>query len=173
MPPSVRCQGLFWRVLAPRWAHKPLSGDGAARRGGRWNGPGQPALHMSATFVTAVAEYEQELGIRPGTLCAYDVDVAAVFDLCAASARAAAGVEEDLLLSPWKHIAFVQRARPPSWDVAARLAAGGAAGIRVPSARHAGGINLVLWRWNDGPERQVRPLDPLGDLPRDQSSWPG
>ena len=32
---------------------------------------------MSEDFATAVAEYEQDLGIRPGTLCAYAVNVRA------------------------------------------------------------------------------------------------
>jgi RES domain-containing protein len=172
MPPAIRLQGRFWRVLAPRWAHQPLSGEGAARRGGRWNEPGQSALYLSAEFVTAVAEYEQELGIRPGTLCAYDADVAGIVDLCDESTRKALAIEENLLFSPWKHIAFVQHARPPSWDLAMMLGSDGAAGIRVPSVRDQKGINLVLWRWNDAAERRVEALDPLGDLPRNQSSWP-
>lgn len=54
-------------MLAPKWAHRPLSSEGAALRGGRWNEPGRQALYMSEDFVTAVAEYEQDLGIRPGT----------------------------------------------------------------------------------------------------------
>jgi RES domain-containing protein len=171
MPPTIRLQGRFWRVLAPRWAHQPLSGQGAARRGGRWNEPGQPALYMSESFVTAVAQYEQELGIRPGTLCAYKIDVAAIVDLCDPSTRAVLGLEDSVLFSPWKHIAFVQQARPPSWELAVQLAAEDAAGIRVPSVREPTGTNLVLWRWNDGPSCRVEALDPLGDLPRDQSSW--
>jgi RES domain-containing protein len=126
---------------------------------------------MSEAFVTAVAEYEQELGIRPGTLCAYEVDVAGVADLCDRAARTALGVSDDVLLSPWKHIAFVLKQRPPSWNLAERLIEAGAAGVRVPSARDPSGVNLVLWRWNDAPDRRVEALDPLGDLPRDQSSW--
>jgi hypothetical protein len=65
-------------MLAPKWAHEPLSGAGAATRGGRHNEAGMPALYMSGQFATAVAEYEQDLGIRPGTLCAYDADVTGV-----------------------------------------------------------------------------------------------
>jgi hypothetical protein len=33
------------------------------------------------------------------------------------------------------------------------------------------GINIVLWRWNDAPDRRVVAHDPLGDLPVDQSAW--
>jgi len=31
---------------------------------------------------------------------------------------------------------------------------------------------LVLWRWNEPGGVLVRHLDPLNDLPRDQTSWP-
>jgi RES domain-containing protein len=158
-------------MLAPKWAHRPLSGDGAATRGWRHNEPGMPALYMSETFTTAIAEYEQDLGIRPGTLCAYDVDVAPLIDLCDADVRAAAGVGPDALRCPWKKIAFVDKGRPPTWDIARRLFDAGAAGVRVPSVQVTDGANLVLWRWNDAPDRTVRALDPLADLPKDQRSW--
>jgi RES domain-containing protein len=158
-------------MLAPKWAHDPLSGAGAASRGGRHNEPGMPALYMSEQFATAIAEYEQDLGIRPGTLCAYDVTVGQVVDLCDAETRSAARVDPDDLRCPWKKYAFIDKTRPPTWDIARRLFDAGASGIRVPSVQAVGGVNLVLWRWNDTPDRAVVALDPLGDLPKDQSSW--
>jgi len=158
-------------MLAPKWAHQPLSGAGAATRGGRHNEPGMPALYMSEQIVTAIAEYEQDLGIRPGTLCAYDVAMARIVDLRDAATRAAAGLDVDDLASPWKQIAFVARRRPPTWDSSRRLFDAGVTGVRAPSVQHPGGTNLVLWRWNDAPDRTVVALDPIGDLPRDQSSW--
>jgi RES domain-containing protein len=129
------------------------------------------ALYMSEQFVTAIGEYEQDLGNRPGTLCAYDVDVAGVVDLCDASVCASLGIDNADLRCPWKQIAYVVRGRPPTWDLAAKLFADGAVGIRVNSVQSVGGANLVLWRWNDAPDRQVTAIDPLGDLPKDQSSW--
>ena len=126
---------------------------------------------MSGDFVTAVAEYEQDLGIRPGTLCAYEVDIAGVVDLCDPASQRAAGVEATDLACPWKHMALVLRQRPPSWDLATRLIDEGIGGIRVPSVRSAHGVNLVLWRWGDSAERRVQVLDPLRDPPRDQESW--
>ena len=62
-----------------------------------------------------------------------------------------------------------QYSRPVISD---QLIAAGMAGILVPSTRLPGGRNLVLWRWNDAPDRRVIALNPQSDLPRDQSSWP-
>ena len=68
-------------MLAPKWAYRPLSGAGAALHGGRFNAPGIEALYVSFDYITAISEYEQDLGIRPGTLCAYDVDVSGVVEI--------------------------------------------------------------------------------------------
>jgi RES domain-containing protein len=158
-------------MLSPRWSHRPLSGEGAAKHGGRYNAPGGPALYMSEAFATAIAEYEQDLGIRPGTLCAYDVETEGIVDLTDATALRAAGAEASDFRSAWKRIALVEKRRPPTWDLADRLIADGIVGIRVPSVR-ARAANLVLWRWNAGPgSAQVAALDPIGDLPLDESSW--
>lgn len=165
-PPFLTVRRRFWRMLAPKWAHAPLSGAGAARRGGRYNEPGCPALYMSEEFVTAMAEYQQDLGVRPGTLCAYDVDATAVADLTDPAVRAAYGVSGEDLTCPWKSIAFVQKREPPSWILARRLAAVGIGGVRVPSVQATAGTNLVLWRWNQSDDCRVVVLDPLGDLPR-------
>jgi RES domain-containing protein len=50
-----------------------LFGAGAARAGGRWDEPGQPALYVPDSHATAIAEYQQALP-RPGTLTAFDVE---------------------------------------------------------------------------------------------------
>ncbi len=133
---------------------------------------GVPGLYMSAELTTAVAEYEQELGIRPGTFCAYDVDVAGVVDLRQPDVLAACGIDAAERFAPWKTILLVEGRKPPGWDIAERLIAAGAAGILVPSTRLADGTNLVLWHWNDAPDRQAIALDPQRDLLADQSSWP-
>lgn len=168
--PTISVARRYWRVLAPKWAHDPLSGAGAAVRGGRFNPPGVPALYMSEDFATAVAEYEQDLGIRPGTLCAYEVAGARIADLGDARTLAALGVSAATLKNPWKQIAFVEKREPPTWLLAKRLIAQGVEGIRAPSAQ-AAGYNIVLWRWNVEGAAKVAALDPLRDLPADQSSW--
>jgi RES domain-containing protein len=82
----------------------------------------------------------------------------------------AAGGDGDRL-APWKAIAFVQGEQPFTWALAQRLLTEGCAGVRVPSPMLGAGINIVLWRWNDAPDRRVVAHDPLGDLPVDQSAW--
>jgi hypothetical protein len=44
-------------------------------------------------------------------------------------------------------------------------------GIRTVSGQ-TNGANLVPWRWNGRGEPIVRQLDPFGDLPENQTSWP-
>jgi RES domain-containing protein len=154
--------GRFWRILSPRWAHDPLSGAGAARHGGRWNRPGAPALYLSAEVETAFAEYQQEIGTRPGTFVAYEVAGARVYDLTRAPVREKLDLPEAAMFAPWKKIAFVDGGTPPSW-AHADLLARHADGVLVPSAMREGGTNLVLWRWNEAGV-VVRFHDPKGDL---------
>jgi RES domain-containing protein len=161
----------FWRVLAPRWAHEPLSGAGAALYGGRWNPRGVPALYMSIELTTAVAEYEQDLGIRPGTFCAYDVMADDVLDLRDDAVLAACSINPADRFCAWKAILLIHHRSPPTWEIADRLIAAGASGVLFPSSEVNGGTNLALWRWNDAPNRTVSALDPMRDLPGDQSSW--
>lgn len=158
-------------MLAPKWAYRPLSGTGAAIHGGRFNAPGTEALYISEDYVTAISEYEQDLGIRPGTLCAYDVDIDRVVDLIDPLVLAICGVDATILACAWKEIWLVQKQRPPTWELAERLIAENCAGIRVASVQNKNGINIVLWDWNDRSDSQIYVLDPRTDLPIDQSSW--
>lgn len=155
-------EGRFWRILSPRWSSDPLSGAGAARHGGRWNRSGQSALYLSREVETAFAEYQQEIGTRPGTFVAYDVAGARVYDLTDAGVREKLDVPIDALFAPWKQIAFVKNGAPASW-AHADLLSRHADGLLVPSAMREGGTNLVLWRWNQA-KIAVSYHDPKGDL---------
>ena len=164
-----RLRGICWRIHAPRWAHLPLSGDGAAKTGGRFNQPGMPALYLALDHGTAIREYGQDLGWRPGTLCAYRVDVR-VADLRDETTLAALGFDAPMVRCPWKQLAFQRRPRPvPSWKIAGSLIAQNVPGAIYPSAVDRAGSNLVLWRWNSSRDDRVEVLDPLGELPRDPS----
>ena len=64
----------WYRVIAPAYAGTPLSGMGAARRGGRFNRPGQEALYLSNDEATSLAEYKQDNPwLPPGTICTFFV----------------------------------------------------------------------------------------------------
>ena len=81
MTGSTAVRGTYFRFLTHRWSHRPLSGDGAAVGGGRYNRPERPALYMSEDVATAWDEYSQAGALmRPGTLVAYGVEAAAIVD---------------------------------------------------------------------------------------------
>ena len=171
----MRFAGSCYRAVDPVRAAAPLSGDGAAMRGGRFNAKGQPALYLALSIEGAVVEAAQGFGHRlePLTICMYEVDCADIVDLRDDAGRAAARVELDDMACPWA-LDLANGVEPASWRVVRRLVAGGAAGILVPSFANrarADMTNLVLWQW--GPERphQVLVHDPHGRLPKDQRSW--
>lgn len=113
---------------------------------------------MSETIETAFAEYQQEMGVRPGTFVAYELVGARIADLTRDR-----DVSPGDLLGPWKETAFVQKADPPTWRLADTLRPQ-ADGARVPSAQYPGGVNLVLWRWNEPGGPTVTYLDPNREL---------
>lgn len=168
------------RVLTPRWAHDPLSGAGAAVRGGRYNRPGIEALYLAYDIDVAVNEYEQDIGTRPGIFCYYDVDLDPVVDLTIDDQVIGLGFAPADRFCLWKNFVSLA-ATPPTWLLADAALAAGCVGAIVPSAvpanyppaRSFAGINVVIWRWNTGGAGTlVRALDPTNKLPVNQSSWP-
>jgi RES domain-containing protein len=171
----VRFVGTCYRSHNPRWAHKPLSGDGAATWGGRFNPRGTPALYLSLSIDTAIRETNQGFlnKMDPSTICSYEIDCDDIVDLRADAKRAANGVALDELNCAWADDIHHGRI-PASWTLARRLIAAGAAGILVPSfATHAfsGDENLILWEWGPDLPYKVAVHDPSGRLPKNQLSW--
>jgi len=171
----VRLTGTVYRAHNPRWSFKPVSGDGAARYGGRFNPVGMAALYTSRRMETAWREAQQGFPFKaqPLTVCAYEVDCADVADLTDPAIHRTLGVTPDELSCPWEDLLDAGRI-PPSWTLARRLSAAGTAAIIVPS--FAPGAtdddrNVVFWRWSDQPPRQVRVIDDERRLPPDDSSW--
>ncbi|AWK85708.1 RES family NAD+ phosphorylase [Azospirillum thermophilum] len=160
----------FIRVLTPRWAHRPLSGAGAAQTGGRFNRPGLEALYLSADVETAWAEYQQTGSIpRPGLVAGYEVDAQAIPDVTEDAALPALGITRAELACDWRFLWRIERREPPTWHLVDRLIAQGAQGLLFPSAVRPGGVNIVLWK--TAAPAAVRVFDPNRDLPRDASSW--
>lgn len=172
----MRFRGRCYRGHDPAWSFSPLSGEGAATRGGRFNRKGEPALYLSLDVITAVGECTQGLTqrLQPLTMCEYDVDCENIADLRAKSGRSRHRVKLADLACPWLTFQLAGK-RAPSWAIAEKLKKAGYAGIIVPSfvpgATEASN-NLVLWKWGPALPHRVDVYDPSGRLPRNQLSWP-
>jgi RES domain-containing protein len=99
--PTVCLNGRFWRMLSPRYSCDPLSGKGAARFGGKYNPVGFEALYLSLEYETAISEYMQEIQ-RPGTLCAYDLEITDIVDLLDPNVQLEFEIDRDFFYSDWK-----------------------------------------------------------------------
>jgi RES domain-containing protein len=159
--PRTRIEQRLWRMLSPRWQHAPLAGKGAARAGGRWNAPGVPALYLSDSHATAIAEYMQAL-VHPGTLAPYDVISDSIFNLSDPAVRTSVGINDTILTLDWRRIRDIDKGIPESWDLATSAAAAGFDGLSFPSTQTRG-VNLVLWRWGREGAKVVL-VDPAGSL---------
>jgi RES domain-containing protein len=171
----VRLERTCYRAHDPRWAFKPLSGEGAAIRGARFNPKGMPALYLALDIMTAVKEANQGFAhkIEPCVLCSYEVACADIVDLRTEEPRTAQAIRLDDMACPWFAL-LADGKDPQSWEIARRLHRAGMAGGLVPSfapGATAEDHNLVLWRWSDRPPHQVRVFDPSDRLPKDQLSW--
>lgn len=171
----MRFEGLAYRAHDPRWSFRPLSGEGAAVHGGRFNPKGTPALYLALDPMTAVKEAAQGFAhkFEPCVLCTYEVDCEDVVDLRWETERRTASVEQEDMACAWFAEAAAGR-EPASWRLARRLIASGAAGLIAPSfarGAQAHDVNLTLWRWSGRLPHKVQVFDPSGRLPKDQLSW--
>lgn len=171
----MRFVGTCYRAHDPRWAFKPISGDGAAIRGARFNPKGVPALYLGLSIMTAVKEANQGFAHRidPCVLCSYEIDCEDVADLTNEQERNKHSVDVDEMTGAWA-TTLANGGRPASWSVYDRLRAGGVAGILVPSfapGAESDDLNLVLWAWGPDLPHKVSVFDPSGRLPKDQLSW--
>lgn len=152
-----------------------MSGDGAARYGGRFNPVGTPALYTSRRMETAWLEAQQGFAFKaqPLTVCAYDVDCADMTDLTDDAVRRELGIAMADLACPWEDLAL-RGIEPPSWRVARRLIADGKAAIVVPSFAPGAGPtdrNVVFWRWSNALPHKVVVIDAEARLPKNGRSW--
>jgi RES domain-containing protein len=81
MPDKVRETLTLWRAFVPQWAFAPLSGDGAARFGGRWNPVGAATIYAARELSTAWAEYNQGFVQHPALIAQLELKDAALADL--------------------------------------------------------------------------------------------
>lgn len=159
-------------MLTPRWAHKPLSGEGAAEKGGRANRQGVEALYLSLDPQTALKEYQQLSRLMPpGTLVAYELDVSDLVDFREGyEAKTWSPLWEDFNCD-WRELSQTLGVEPPSWVIGDEVIAAGCKGILFPSVANPGGVNLVLYTATLNASDKVAEYDPDKALPKDQSSW--
>lgn len=173
--PLIRFDGICFRAHHPRWAYDPTSGEGAARRGGRFNPRGTPALYTALTPTTAWMEAQQGLPFKaqPMTLVGYRVSCAAIVDLSDPDTLSSLAITAAELAGPWEDLAS-HGLDPPTWTLVRRLIDAGAQGCLAPSFAPGTGPadrNLILWDRNGNPDCRVEVIDDLGRLPRDDRSW--
>ena len=171
----MRFVGTCYRAHDPRWAFKPISGEGAAIRGARFNPKGTPALYLGLSIMTAIKEMSQGFAHRldPALLCSYDVDCDDIIDLTTQQGRTVASVSFDDMACAWA-TALANGERPVSWSIHDQLRSRGVAGILVRSfapGAEPQDRNLVLWDWGPDLPHKLEVFDPSGRLPRDQLSW--
>jgi RES domain-containing protein len=118
----VRFEGTCYRAHDPRWSFKPLSGDGAAIRGARFNPKGMPALYLALDVMTAIKEANQGFAhkIEPCVLCSYEVACDDIADLRTPEGRAEHHARFEDLACPWFGLlaqgnGFTARAKPGFW----------------------------------------------------------
>ena len=158
--------GRTYRAHNPRWAVDPLSGECAARHGGRFNRKGKPALYTSLDPMTAWSEAQQAFVFKPQpmTLVAYDVDCAGVADLTQREILSTLGLAAEDLACAWEDLSS-QGETPPTWLLTDRLIAQGAHGAMAPSqapGSHPDAVNLVLW--DRSSECRIEVIDDFGRL---------
>ncbi|MEO5597785.1 MAG: RES domain-containing protein [Novosphingobium sp.] len=171
----MRFDGKCYRAHEPMWSFSPISGEGAAKAGGRFNRKGEPTLYLALDIITAVNECTQGFSqrLQPFTICEYDVDCDPIADLRTSPGRDDLNVKMDDLRCAW--LRFMRAGEEaPSWLVVDALKEQGFAGMLAPSFAPGGGAgnhNLILWRWGPDLPTRVAVFDPSLRLPKDQLSW--
>ena len=144
--------GLLYRAHNPVWSRTPLSGEGAARFGGRFNRIGRPARYTSLAPETALREANQVGTLQPTTLVAYVADIGPLLDGVDIAALEPFQISPAELADPSWRDRMLSGKPVPTQELAEAAIAQGFAGIVVPSYARgapADALNLVLWDWEE------------------------
>jgi RES domain-containing protein len=149
-------QGDVLRAVEPRWVSRPyrFTGAGSLLSGGRWNNPRLiPAVYFSTSVEALNAEAEswakrhgfKVADLKPQTRITVRLELQAILDLTQPHTLAGLGLSSAQLTDcDWK-------AEQDAGREALTQAVGRAAfeclseAIAVPSTRHSGGVNVILF----------------------------
>jgi RES domain-containing protein len=163
---------MLYRAHTPRWASRPVSGAGAAMKGGRFNREGVEALYLSLEELTALREYQQTSPfLPPCTLCSYTVALRDLVDLRQLQRSPAWDELWHDWREDWRYLKFGLHIEPPTWVLGDMVRDMGYAGIAFPSQVHKGGTNVVVFIDRVVGGNSIEVNDPDHQLPRDQASW--
>lgn len=160
----------LWRAFVPQWAFAPLSGEGAARFGGRWNPVGAATIYAARELSTAWAEYNQGFVQHPALIAQLDLKDAALADLTDSDVLSGLAVPEDIHQCEWRMLLDEGKV-PQTHQLRQRLLAEGFDGVVYPSFMSPGGTCVALWRWNAKGAPRLDVIDPDGRLPKTPASW--
>ncbi len=170
--PDVDAEGalILWRAFVPRWGHLPLSGEGAARFGGRWNPVGVPAIYAACELSTAWAEYNQGFVQHPALIAQLRLADARLADLTDPVVCDRLSVERSIHRCEWR--ADIEAGRvPATHSLRRRLAGEGFHGVVYPSFMSRGGTCVALWQWNGKRGPVLTLIDPEARMPKTPASW--
>lgn len=161
---------VLWRAYVPRWAHLPLSGQGAALFGGRWNPEGAPAIYAARELSTAWAEYNQGFVQHPALIAKLHLTGADLADLTDPATLDSLGVSPAIHDCEWRAELDAGK-EPATYRLRKRLLKAGRDGVVYPSYMSPGGTCVALWRWNEDGAPRLEVVDPDGRLPKNPASW--
>jgi RES domain-containing protein len=146
-----------------------LSGEGAARFGGRWNPLGVPTIYAARELSTAWAEYNQGFVQHPALIAQLHLAGAYLPDLTVATVLREFGLEESIHQIEWRSD-LDSGIVPATHTAFKRLVDAGADGVIYPSFMSPGGTCVALWRWSRSVQPKLEILDPEGRMPRSPAS---
>lgn len=171
MPEPVDAEPVvLWRAYVPKWSYLPLSGEGAARFGGRWNPVGVPTIYAARELSTAWAEYNQGFVQHPALIAQLELAGARLADLTDSAILEPWDLHQSIHQTEWR--SDLDKGRDPATHAAYRkLLEAGFNGVIYPSFMSPGGSCVALWRWNGPDAPDLRIVDPDGRLPTSPASW--
>ena len=159
----IRYDGKPFRALNPAYARDPLSGQGAALYGGRFNRRGTPALYCSPAIMTAVRAANQVGNLQRATPILHKAEIERVFEIRSAAALEATGMSAAARSDPAWRDQMRTSGEARTQALAANLTIEGFHGPLVESfapGTTAADLNLALWRWGtSAPARLIVIVD--------------